>query len=472
MAVDGKVVYEVDYDTTKAKKSIKGLNIDLKATGEKMSSIGSAMTQNVTLPIVAGAGAAVAGFMQLSQSLDETRKSAIGVGAGVEGLQALQFAGRKAGIENDKLTDSLKKTQESIASNEMAFWELGIATRDMKNNALDTDIVFMDMLNTLEGMDDVTRNATAKNLGFTEELVAINQLLADSNAFHKDYKAGLENAVTEEEINKFEKFNDTLEDIKASLVPVATELGTTVLPYFQEFADWFESDGIDAVEKGLPKLIDFVEQYGIIIAGIAAAGPALKVAGTAISGISKIAPLVTPATGGAVAVAGLTVAGWEELSEAWESSERAGKKLRDAIKEIVTVDEDADPNMFIAFAEDVGDSFEKLDGITGDLLESILSLLDVVPQAYNTIVEQLNKIDGINLPKALKLENIFGVQSVAPSQVTVGGFRQAEASANALNINQLTMNVESPMTPGNVKKVGNEVMEYMSTQLQTRRTWK
>lgn len=473
MAVDGKVVYEVDYNTTKAKKSIKGLNIDLKATGEKMSSIGSAMTQNVTLPIVAGAGAAVAGFMKVSESLVEVRNNAIGIGAGVEGLQALQHAGRSFGIESDKMTDALKKTQELIATNERAFWDLGIATRDVKNKAFDTDVVFMDMLNTLSGMDDVTRDATATSLGFTEELVAINQILADSKEFQDQYKEGMENAISEKDIKQFDEFNKALEGIKSSLVPVATQLALVVLPYFQRFAEWFEGEGIDAIEKGLPKLIEFVEEYGVVIAGIAAAGPVLSTTGKAISGIGTIAkvskPLVAAFGGslGAVAsIAAVAVLGFDELEKGWEGMGEAFSGPADLVKMALDDVDNSFEDFVKAIAEDADGLYDALNAPLNAIIETI-----------NTVANAIADLTGksiYNIPKMPEL----GASTAAnrafatPSQATVGGFRQAEASANALNINQLTMNVESPMTPGNVKKVGNEVMEYMSTQLQTRRTWK
>ena len=58
MAVDGKVVYEVDYDTKKAKTGLSKLGTSLDNIEKKAGQVGSFMTKNVTAPMVALGGAA------------------------------------------------------------------------------------------------------------------------------------------------------------------------------------------------------------------------------------------------------------------------------------------------------------------------------------------------------------------------------------------------------------------------------
>lgn len=307
---DGKIVYEVDYDVSKAKRDLKSFSSTLSDVSDKAGKIGSTLTKNVTAPMTAVGGAALAGFMKLSTELDSIAKSAAGVSATTEGLQALQFAGRKAGIETDKMTDTLKKVQELATSNGEAFWELGIQTRDMNGDMRSSDEIFLDLITKLDDMPTSYRNATLQGIGFNEELVTINQAMEDSVGFAENMEKGLDSAISDEHIQAFEEFNDKLEDLKLQLIPIALDIADALLPHLNDLADWLENDGIEKVGNFVEKLVDFVDENWKLIAALYALGPALQVfsglAGFA-SNVSNLASSIGSATAaakGASAAAG------------------------------------------------------------------------------------------------------------------------------------------------------------------------
>jgi len=314
MAVDGKVVYEVDYDTKKAKSGLKGLGTTIANVGDKAGKLGSTLNKNVTAPLLAIGGAAIGGFMKISSTLDDIAKSAAGVGAGVEGLQAWQFAGKKAGVEADKMTDTLRKVQELATRNADAFFELGVQTTDTEGNMRDSDAIMSDLIGSLDGMGTAERNATLLALGFTRELETVNKLMEDTDGLAANVETGLENAIPDETIKDFEEFNDKLEDIKGLLAPVGVEIATALLPHLEDLADWFADDGIEKVEEFVTKLITFTEENWKLIAALAALGPALTVfsklitVGTGIANMTKKLNALVTAAKAAKAVTGVTTA--------------------------------------------------------------------------------------------------------------------------------------------------------------------
>lgn len=432
MAVDGKVVYEVDYDVSNAQKSLGKLKVDVNQVGEKLTGVGDAMTTKVTAPLLAGAGIATATFLKMSSELDELKKSAIGVGAGVEGLQAIQFAGRKAGVESEKMTDTLKKMQEVTTSNSDKFFELGIQLRGANDQLKGTDELFTDLLRVTADMDQQTRNQTLLDLGFTEELTTINKLLDENANFFDNFNQGLDTAISESDISKFEEFNDKLEDIKAELLPIGVEIATQVLPYFQEFAKWFEKDGVKLIDENLPKMIDFVIEYKELIAIIAGAGPVLKVVGGVLSVLGSTAGLV------GVAMAYTATATY---------------LAKDSIVDSV---------------EAIGDVFESVMNI-------ILNALDqggLKIEEFSEILAELGNIES-NLKFALT-QPLRGTEAIAShftdklSPTSRSETPSPTSGRGDVNISNVVVNAKTELSEDNVGRVTGEVMELWSREMQLR----
>lgn len=469
MVADGKVLYEVDYDAAKADRSLDKISAKAKITGEKMGNVGSVMTSKLTAPILAGAAAGVAGFVALSNSLDEVKKSAIGVGAGVEGLQALQYAGTKAGVEADKMTDTLKKVQEVVSSNSDKFSDLGIDLTDTNGDLLETDQIFRDLMSTVADMPSGERQKVLLGLGFTEELTTLNKLLDENSGFVDNYADGIKNAVSEEEIKNFENFNDSLEDIKNQLIPIAASLATEFLPYFQQFADWFSSDGVKAIDDGLPKLIAFVDKYGVAIGAIVVAGPILKGASGAINGIGVASKVATPlmsalglSIGATAGIAAVAVVGFDDLKNGLGSFGRFLSGPQNIIK---------------SFTDDTFSNFEDMiigiNQLVYDWSVTISAPLNAVIETLNVAANGIAKITGkdiYNIPKITpnNLANNAMEYFSPGSSANVGSAKAASISGGSPNIGSITINAQTEMSPANVGRFTNEVFEKWSYETQLR----
>lgn len=435
MAVDGKVVYKIDYDTKDASQSLNTFSKKIDDVGKKAGAIGSTMTKNVTVPLMAVGGAAIAGFAKISSELDNIGKSAAGVNASVEGLQALQFAGRKAGIESEKMTDVLRKVQELSTRNADTFEENGIQIRDMNGEMLDSDVIFKNIIGTLGDVGTEQRNATLLALGFTRELEDMNKVMEDTEGFAENVGVGLENAISDESIEKFEQFNDQIEDIKLQLIPIGVDIAEELMPHLQDFADWLGGDGIDKISDFVGVVVDFVTENWKLIGVLAVAGPALQTFSALVGTAMKLNGLMVGAAtaGGAGATAGVaTGAGVGTVIGATAGVAGAGIAAAGIAK---ATDDYVDENL----------GYMQMDEILGNIGAGLAPRsAKPVRSTYSDSVEGL-RTSG------------YGVSASGGSKISIGA---------------VTVNATTSLSPENVGAVSEDIMEEVTNMLEIRGVYK
>lgn len=436
MAVDGKVIYKVEYDTEKATKNIANVSKSLKDVSEKAGSLGDTLNKKVTAPILAIGTATLAGFMKISGELDEIGKTAAGINSTAEGLQALQFAGRKAGIESDKMADTLKKIQEVTTSNAEAFSEFGIKTRDLNGEILSSDQIFKNITERLSGMTQAQRNATLLALGFTEELTTMNKVMDDSNGFLANMEKGMDNAIKDEQIQKFEEFNDRLEDIKGLLIPIAVDIADQLLPHLEELADWFASDGVESVGEFVEMMVKLIDKNKDLIAILAIAGPALKTF-SAIANVAAAAGARAAAVGGATAAAGgASVAGGAAVGGGAVAGGATGLLASPAALGVA--------------------------GVASILPAAAITVKGKWGETFDKMESDIDNLKGFfKLSPSERKEMAFGTSQTVP----------AVGNTGTVNIAKIENNVSTELSPENVPDIMDEVMRGVADELTMRQVF-
>jgi TP901 family phage tail tape measure protein len=253
-------------DNEKANKSIdqtakKGEDV-VKALG---SMVGTAAKWGAGL--AAGATVAVAGMFALANKTSEAA-SAINdmsarTGISTKTLQELKFASDQAGVNFETVTGAVGKLTKVMSGAEEggdklkeAFDKLNIKTSDASGNMRKMDDIFPEVLKKLAGMKNETeRNALAMTF-FGKGAMELVPLLAQGEdgikaLTDKAHELGL--VMSDEAIAANDEFGDTLDAVKASLGAVGAQIGTAVLPVFQEFLQW--------VLSGIPQVRELAKTF-------------------------------------------------------------------------------------------------------------------------------------------------------------------------------------------------------------------
>jgi len=182
-------------------------------------------------------------------------------GLNTDRLQEMKYAAGQVGMSFESITNATKGLTNFMADasdggkkQAAAFKELHISTKDAYGQLRTMDDIFPEVLEKLAGMDDVTRRNALANDMFGKsatELVPLLNQGADGMQKMYDRAHELGAVMNNEAIQAGDKFGDTLDDLKTAGNGIFNQIGSSLLPVMQRFADW--------VLSNLPKIRETVD---------------------------------------------------------------------------------------------------------------------------------------------------------------------------------------------------------------------
>jgi hypothetical protein len=191
-----------------------------------------------------GVGAAISGFMALSEAVGSLGEKAEQVGVSVEALQAWRLEGAAFNVEAAAMDGAISKLTRAIGeaaggseSAQADFNRLGIAIRDSQGNIRSTEDVLKDIATAISQLPDAASRAAAAVSFFGRTGQALVPLLTDIGRTQRDViqsSRDLGAVISTETSASFDKFGDALAvtgrialRVAADmLAPVAEALGT------------------------------------------------------------------------------------------------------------------------------------------------------------------------------------------------------------------------------------------------------
>jgi len=239
-------------DSSKADKSIAKTGKGAEGLSTKMGKgIKTAAKWGLALG-TAAIGIAAAGTVMVNKFAsvtDELDKTSMKMGISTDALQELRYAMGQVGVNQTTMDKALQRTNqrlgEAAAGNKKyqdALVELGFSIDDVKNGQLDTDAVFMQSIDTLNGMENGQKAAalaaelfgvkTAQELmpAIEAGTLSIEELRA------KTHELG--GVISEDGIAAGVLWSDTMDTMKTMMGGVFNSLATQLLPTFQIFLEW------------------------------------------------------------------------------------------------------------------------------------------------------------------------------------------------------------------------------------------
>jgi hypothetical protein len=173
-------------------------------------------------------------------------------GLNTDRLQELKYACGQVGVEFNSLTvatkgltnfmaDASDKGKKQVA----VFKELHISTKNAYGQLRTMDDIFPEVINALADMQDITRRNALANDIFGKSANEIVPLLNQGSEGIKkltDRAHELGAVMNKDAIQAGDTFGDTIDDIKTAMGGIFNQIGSSLIPIMQRFADWIVSN--------------------------------------------------------------------------------------------------------------------------------------------------------------------------------------------------------------------------------------
>lgn len=273
--------------------------------GQTVSKVGQMMApiSGLAAGVVGGLTAMGKSAMALGGELDDM---AMKMDMSAESYQKLQYIAAQTGSEISRiergfvlLRGSLGKAmQGEIDKSSIALQKLGFTMEEIQKS--DPEKMFYETVKRLASIEDQTLQSALATEVFNERVAhdllpllrsgadAIDELSAEFETF---------GVLTNDQVKALAELDDEFLRIKTALIAIKNQIGASLLPVMQSFADFVQEKVIPPIRKMAEWFINLSDKSKGLILGIGslltALAPALLVGGKLISGIGNLIPLIT-----------------------------------------------------------------------------------------------------------------------------------------------------------------------------------
>ena len=380
------------------------------STAEKISTTAGKLSQKFgslaekTKGLSLAAGGALVGLagiaVKAGQSADDLNTLSKQTGVATDELQKMQYAADLIDVDTETITGGLKKLKKNLDGHEDAWKKVGVKVKDANDEYRDITSIFYDTIKGLSGIENETeRDIVAMEL-FGKSADELAGVIDDGGAALKALGQEAEDLgviIPQEDLDKANELNDTLDRLKAEILPTITQLGIQVIEAVRPYLPAIKEavDGIcNALQNVSPQMVLIV---GGVLALLAALSPLFSVL-SSISGIVSALTGSAGALGGAlgavsapilavVAAIGVLIAAFVHL---WNTNEEFRNNILATWERI--------KSMFDQFGQGIverlnsmGFEFENFSEAVSAIWEGLCAFLaPLFEQAFDTIADVLD----------------------------------------------------------------------------------
>ncbi|MBQ1293337.1 MAG: hypothetical protein IIY21_04825 [Clostridiales bacterium] len=396
-----------------AETAAKSFNV----TAEKISATAGKMSQKFgslaekTRGLSMAAGGALAGMAGLAvkagKDADELTTLSKQTGVATSELQKMQYAADLIDVDTETITGGLRKLKKNLDGHEDSWKKVGVQVKDANGQYKDITSIFYETVKGLSQIENETeRDIVAMDL-FGKSADELAGVIDDGGEALKALGEEAENMgviISDEDLEKANELNDTLDRLKAEIMPTLMQLGIqiaeAIMPYIPEIQE--------AVERVLSVLRNIsphtIAIVGSVLALTSALSPMFSLLSSVTGVVSKLAPLfsaVTSSAGGLTsvlgaisapvlaiaAVVGVLIAAFKHL---WDTNEEFKNNILGTWSNIKA--------MFDEFGQGIVDrlnamgfDFEKFSEVVKAIWDGFCSFLAPVFEGAFQIVESVLK---------------------------------------------------------------------------------
>lgn len=276
------------------------------STAEKISTTAGKMSQKFgtlaekTRGLSMAAGGALVGLAGLAvkagQNADDLNTLSKQTGVATDELQKMQYAADLIDVDTETITSGLRKLKKNLDGQEETWKKLGVDVKDANGQYRDITDIFYDVAGALGGIENETeRDILAMDL-FGKSADELAGIIDDGGAALKALGQEAEDMgviISQEDLDKANELNDTLDKLKAEIMPTIAQLGVeiaeAIMPYLPAIKE--------AIEGVLETLRGISPQTVLIVGGILAITAALSPMFSMLSGLTGIISSLTGSAG-------------------------------------------------------------------------------------------------------------------------------------------------------------------------------
>lgn len=290
-------IIQTEADLKQAEQAAASFNATtakISATADKMSQKFGTLAEK-TKGLSMAAGGALVGIAGLAvkagQDADELNTLAKQTGLTTAELQKMQYASDLIDVDTDTIVSGIRKLKKNLDGQEKTWKRLGVNVKDANGEYRDITDIFYDTVAALGEIENETERDTLAMDLFGKSADELAGIIDDGGAALKSLGKEAENMgviISQEDLDKANELNDSLDKMKAEILPVIAQLGVeiaeAILPYLPQIKEAI--DGIMNVLKDLdPQTVAIV---GGILAVAAALSPVLSIISALTSGIGQL----------------------------------------------------------------------------------------------------------------------------------------------------------------------------------------
>jgi len=380
------------------------LNNELKDTGEKisslgkvdvskLSSVGSALTKYITVPVTAAVSALSALALKTTETVNQMSDTAKQLGVGLEAMQKWEYAAKQLGSETQYLDKAFQKVNSLLGdiangddvSEQLA--KIGLTMDDLAG--LDAEQAFAKIRNAISQVEDASTRTALANQFFGDKLgTLLNPVLSASE---DELEAWMEEAekvgiVSEEDAEVTGALGNQIYALKQAFLSLRTELATALAPIMTKIVNFLKDTVIPKVKELIQKWKEMSSGLkaiiGVIGGILTAIGPIISVVAKVIGLVGKLKEAVS-ALGGATKVLGaIAKAGpWAAIIAIIAVLLLQNENFRALLKRLLDI---------------VKQLIDKVVELVGKIIEKLKPILDLLMNVINQIIDVLVEvIDGV-----------------------------------------------------------------------------
>lgn len=446
-------IIQTEENLKSLQEEIKSTNNKWKDTAASIGDFGKKTEElgNKLAPVSKAAAGALTGLVGIAvgagAAADDINTLSKQTGLSVEEIQKFKMASDTIDVSMDTLAGSLSKLTKNMGGAKdgtgpaaEGFKQLGVSILDSNGNLRDNEDVFYESIDALGKMTNETeRDALAMQL-FGKSAQDLNPLILGGADALREMGAAAEAKgliMSQEELDKANEMQDTLDSIKAEsmqgLMKLGAELGPILIPVFQAIGDaisglinWFSS-----LDEGTMKTIM------VVLGVIAAVAPVLIVIGKIASGISAVMTLVsslgpvlavlTGPIGLVIAAIAAAIAIGVLLWKNWDKIKQFAANLGTSLKATFENMKNAISNAFGGVLNGIKTIWTKVVGFITGLPKQMLSFgKNIIQGLINGILGSIGNIGGavkkIGSSLLGGVRKVFGINSPAKEMLYLGEY--------------------------------------------------
>ena len=323
-----------------AANSFNATTAKISATAGKLSQkFGSLADKTKGLSMAAGGAlAGLAGLaVKAGKDADDLNTLAKQTGLATDELQKMQYAADLIDVDTDTIVGGIRKLKKNLDGQEETWKRLKVNVKDANGEYRDITSIFYDTVGALSQIENETERDTLAMTLFGKSADELAGVIDDGGAALKELGAQAEDLgviIPQEDLDRANELNDTLDQLKAEVLPTIASLGVeiadAIMPYIPAIRE--------AIEKVLEALRNISPTTLTIIAGVLALTAAISPLFSVLSGVTGAISALTSGAGAlggvlgglsapilaVVAVIGVLVAAFMHL---WNTNEEFRNKV-------------------------------------------------------------------------------------------------------------------------------------------------